>query len=108
MKIIISAVAAAALVVPSLATANDITVQGREAVSVTVSSADLNLSTVEGLQTLRSRMAKAIAATCNPGDRIGADMSPDFKCRQEMSAKGETQILQLAQRNAILGRVASN
>ncbi len=42
----------------------------------------------------RARVAKAVAATCNPGDRIGADMSPDFACRKSMQKVSEVRIAQ--------------
>ena len=34
----------------------------------------------------------------NPGDRVGADMKPDFRCRREMAANLEPTLYQLAQR----------
>jgi len=60
--------------------------QGREKVTISVSTEGLNLSSVEGVQRLRDRVDRAIAKACNPGDRLDADMSPDFQCRREMAS----------------------
>jgi UrcA family protein len=60
--------------------------RGREPVSINVSTAGLDLTSEQGARRLQARMNEVIAAACNPGDRLYADMSPDFRCRREMAA----------------------
>lgn len=60
--------------------------RGREPVSINVSTVGLDLTTQRGVRHLQVRMDQAIAAACNPGERLNADMSPDFRCRREMAA----------------------
>jgi UrcA family protein len=60
--------------------------RGREAVSINVSTEGLDLTSQQGVRRLQTRMDQAIATACNPGDRLNADMSPDFRCRREMAA----------------------
>ena len=48
----------------------------------------------------RRQMERQIAAVCNPGNRVGADMAPDFKCRNELASSLEPGIQQLAARAA--------
>jgi hypothetical protein len=45
---------------------------------------------------LRSQATRAIEKACNPGDRLNADMSPDFQCRREMAASLELALRQRA------------
>lgn len=105
MKTLSAAVAAIALfTVPTVASAS--TAQSREQVSVAVSTDGLDLSRPEHVERLRNRAARAIAAACNPGDRLNADLSPDWRCRAEMGANAEVAM------NRLIGvpnnRVASN
>ena len=78
--------------VPALASAPE----GREAVAVKVQTGDINLSDPAALDKARARLNRAIAAACNPGDRLNADMSPDWQCRREMAASAEPAMQQLA------------
>ena len=105
MKYIGAAVAAACLFASAAVSAE--APQGRENVSINVSSADLDLTTPQGVAQLQSRIDKAIAAACNPGDRIGADLSPDYKCRREMAANVQSTMQQIAAR-ATQSRFGSN
>jgi UrcA family protein len=60
--------------------------RGRETVSINVSTDGLDLTTQRGVRQLQVRMDRAIDSACNPGERLNADMSPDFRCRREMAA----------------------
>lgn len=80
--------------VPAIASAPE----GREAIAVTVQTSDINLSDPAAIRKAQLRLDRAIAAACNPGDRIGADMSPDWQCRREMAASAEPAMQQLANR----------
>ncbi len=64
----------------------------RENVALHISSDGVNFADPASVSAFRGRVAQEIARVCNPGDRIGADMSPDFKCRREMSASFEPSI----------------
>lgn len=102
MKTLAVALAATGLLVaPSMAMAGE-----REQVAVRVATADLDLSNPADVAQLRSRMNQAIAAVCNPGDRLNADMKPDWQCRQEMGANGEAKVAALV--GGRLNAVASN
>lgn len=103
MKYIGAAVAAACLFASAAVSAET----PRENVSVNVSSADLDLTTQVGVAQLQNRIDKAIAAACNPGDRVGADLSPDYKCRREMAANVQPTMQQIAAR-ATQSRFGSN
>jgi UrcA family protein len=105
MKYLGAAVAAACLFASAAVSAE--APQGRENVSINVSSADLDLTTPDGVAQLQGRIDKAIAAACNPGDRIGADLSPDYKCRREMAANVQPTMQQIAAR-ATQNRFGSN
>jgi len=95
MKYIAAALVAASLLAPASALAET---QVREPVSLAVSTQGLDLTRPAGVKALQSRMAKAIAAACNPGDRIGADLSPDYRCRQEMAAHVQPTLQRIAAR----------
>ena len=96
MKYIGAALAAASLFASPAVMAD--AGKGREQVSINVSTDGLNMATQEGLNSFQARVDKAIAAACNPGDRIGADLSPDYRCRREMAAKVQPTMQQLAAR----------
>jgi UrcA family protein len=105
MKYIAVALAAAGLFATSAFAAD--APQGREAVSIQVSTAGLDMTTMAGVEKFRDRVEKAVAAACNPGDRVGADLSPDFRCRREMAANVQPTIQQMAAR-ASESRFGSN
>lgn len=96
MKYIGVALVAAALLAPASVMAEP--PRGREPVSLAVSTQGLDLTQPAGVKALQSRMDKAIAAACNPGDRIGADLSPDYRCRREMAANVGPTLQQIAAR----------
>jgi UrcA family protein len=67
----------------------------RENVSLNVSASGVNFASPEAVAKYRADVQRQIAAVCNPGDRVGADMAPDFKCRREMAASMEPKVRQL-------------
>jgi len=82
MKFAGLAIAAAALVAGSTgAMANQ-----REAVSVKIETAGVDFTNPAEIATFQRSAERKIADACNPGDRINADLMPDFKCRKQMSA----------------------
>ena len=92
MKTITTAlVAACLLAVPAGLSAKD-----REPVSVRVSAQGVDFSNPQSVEQFRSRVSQEIAAACNPGDRVGADMTPDFQCRKEMASHFAPALDQLA------------
>lgn len=103
-------IALSALVLATVPTAAMAETQApkREPVSINVSTEGLDLSSANGMQTLRGRMSQAIAAACNPGDRLNANLAPDWQCRREMGAVAEAQIMRIASQSSAKGRVASN
>ena len=68
----------------------------REPIELRVSTAGLDLSNPQNLERLRSRVTKAIETACNPGNRINADLSPDWQCRREMGANATAALYTLA------------
>jgi len=80
---------------------------GREHIKLSVSRADLDLSNPQNIERLRLRISKAIETACNPGDRLNADMSPDWQCRREMGANA-TEILYTLARQGAPKALASN
>jgi UrcA family protein len=92
MKIFSAAIIAAALVAGSTGAF----AKARENVATRVSTAGVDFSDPASVAKFRARVAKAVEATCNPGDRIGADMSPDFACRKSMAKVSEVRIAQLS------------
>jgi UrcA family protein len=91
MKILPTALLAAALLAgPSTAFAGS-----REKISLPVTAAGVDFADPEAVARFRADAARQIAAACNPGDRIGADLAPDFKCRREMAASIEPKVKQL-------------
>lgn len=79
----------------------------REPVNLSISTEGLDLTNPRDVSRLRERMASAIAKACNPGDRLNADMKPDWQCRREMSAKADVTVTQLAMA-ATKGDIARN
>ena len=70
----------------------------REAVSLQVRAEGVNFADPVAVSALRREIERKIEAACNPGDRVGADLMPDFRCRREMAATLEPTIMQLAAR----------
>lgn len=80
--------------------------KARENVQVRVSTAGINFNDAESVAKFRTRVAKAVAVACNPGDRVNADMAPDFACRKSMAQVSETQIAALqAKSNSAMATV---
>ena len=95
MKTVTAALAAVSL----LAGASGAFAKARENVEFRVSTAGVNFADAESVAAFRARVAKQIAATCNPGDRINADTKPDFACRQSMAQVSETRIAALSNKS---------
>ena len=88
MKAMAIAMVACALSASSTgALAND-----RENVSLKTNVDAVDFADTKSVSAFRRDMAKQIAGICNPGDRLGADMAPDWKCRNEMAASLELTI----------------
>ncbi|MBC2669745.1 UrcA family protein [Novosphingobium piscinae] len=104
MKILPAALVAVALLAGSSAALAG----GREKVSLPVVANGVDFANPESVAKFRSAAARQIAAACNPGDRIGADLSPDFKCRREMSASIEPKVRQLVMAATNNARMATN
>lgn len=68
-----------------------------EQVALQVSTRGLDLATPEGAMALRKRVTRAIAYACNPGDRLNADLAPDYQCRQEMAVSAEPALAEITQ-----------
>ena len=81
-----------------LAGATAATAAERESVSLKVDTTDVNFADPASVAALRREVARQIDAACNPGDRVKADMKPDFKCRREMAANLDPTLTQLALR----------
>ena len=79
----------------------------REQVSFKVSTAGVDFANGESVAAFRRDMERRIAEACNPGDRMNADMSPDFKCRKELASTMEPSVQQLVMR-ATERRFAAN
>ena len=71
----------------------------REAVSLKVEAVGVNFADPANVASVRRQLERKIAAACNPGDRLDADMKPDFRCRREMAANLEPTLTQLAMRD---------
>lgn len=99
MKMFAVAAAAAGLLVVSAASATEAdSVDQREAVSVQVDASKVNFADPEAVAQFRRDVERQIAEACNPGDRLGADMKPDFECRRQMAANLEPTVTVLAAR----------
>jgi UrcA family protein len=81
-----------------LAGASAATAADRESVSLKVDAADVNFADPASVSALRRQVERQIEQVCNPGDRVDADMKPDFKCRREMAANLDPTLYQLAAR----------
>lgn len=71
---------------------------GREDVALKINTTGVNFGNVESVAAFRRDLSRQIAAACNPGDRLNADLAPDWKCRSEMSQSVEPVIQQLVAR----------
>ncbi len=70
----------------------------REDVSLKVNAAGVDFANPASIAEFRRATERQIAAACNPGDRVNADLSPDFKCRKQMAASLEPTVQRLAMR----------
>jgi len=104
MKTLYTALAAVAL----LAGSSTAFAAPRENVSLAVSSGNVDFTNPEAVAKFRQAMERQIAAACNPGDRVGADVSPDFQCRREMAASLNPKVQQLVMAAAGNSRMATN
>lgn len=68
----------------------------REDVALHISVSGVNFADPASVSSFRERVAREIAQVCNPGDRLGADLAPDFKCRRELAASFEPSIAAMA------------
>lgn len=94
----LAAAAAAGLLAAAIpATANEAPAQ-REAVTLRVNSAGVNFADPAAVAQFRRDVERQIAAACNPGDRVGADQKPDFRCRRELAASLEPTVTYMAAR----------
>lgn len=91
MKTIATMILAAGL----LAGAAGAQAAGREDAAFQMKTEGVNFADPASVAKFRRELNRQIAAVCNPGDRIGADMAPDFECRRQMAASVEPKILQL-------------
>jgi UrcA family protein len=90
MKFVTSALVAAAVIASSGAIAAP-----RESVAFRLNTAGVNFADPASVEAFRKDVDRQIAAICNPSDRIGADMKPDFRCRKEMKASVEPAVARL-------------
>ncbi len=70
----------------------------REQVALKINTASVNFADAASVNVFRRDIARQIAEICNPGDRLDADLSPDFKCRTQMAASVEPTIQKLVAR----------
>ena len=81
-----------------LAGASAATAAERESVSLKIDAASVNFADPASVAALRRQVERQIEQACNPGDRVNADMKPDFKCRREMAANLDPTLTQMALR----------
>lgn len=89
MKSLPTALAVAAMLAAAptfAATTFTATSPARETVSIRVSAQGADLNDPVEQARFNRKLTRAIAAACNPGDRLHADLSPDWQCRREMAA----------------------
>lgn len=70
----------------------------REQVALKIDTASVNFADAASVNAFRRDLSRQIADVCNPGNRLDADLSPDFKCRNEMAASIEPTIQKLVAR----------
>ncbi len=88
----------AALAVCLLVGATGANARPRENVSLTIPTASVDFANPVGVAAFREAVARQIALVCNLGDRLDADLSPDWQCRRELNASAEPAIRQMAAR----------
>lgn len=81
-----------------LAAASSASANERENVSLRVDTSNVNFADAESVAQFRREVERQIAQVCNPGDRLEADVTPDFRCRAEMRANLEPTVYRLAMR----------
>jgi len=108
MKTLPAALVAVALLAGSAMTGPAAFAASREKVAVPVAANGVDFANPEAVARFRAAAARQIAAACNPGDRIGADLAPDFKCRREMAASIEPKVRQLVMSATNNARMATN
>ena len=89
----IAMIAAGLLAGGSAATAAE-----REPVALKIDTAGVNFADPASVAAFRRQIERQIEEACNPGDRVDADIKPDFKCRREMAANLNPTLTQLAMR----------
>jgi UrcA family protein len=89
----IAMIAAGLLVGATSATAAE-----REPVALKVDTAGVDFADPASVAALRRQVERQIEEVCNPGDRVNADMKPDFKCRRQMTANLDPTLYQMAMR----------
>jgi UrcA family protein len=94
MKIIGIAILAAGI----LAGSSGAIAAERENVALKINTAGVDFSSAQSVAAFRRDLARQIEAACNPGNRLNADLAPDWKCRGEMAASVEPTIQQLVAR----------
>ena len=94
MKTLAIAMIAAGL----LAGASAATAAEREPVALKVDTAGVDFADPASVAALRREVERQIEEICNPGDRVNADMKPDFKCRRQMVANLDPALYQMAMR----------
>ena len=101
MKVLAIALAAASM----LATSAGVQAAKREQVSIKIDTSGVNFADPRSVADFREGLARQIADACNPGDRLNADMSPDFRCREELTESLEPKVRMLVA-NAMKGKFA--
>lgn len=103
MKIIGIMIAAAGI----LAGSSGALAAEREQVSFRIDAASVDFADAQSVSAFRREVARQIETLCNPGNRIKADLAPDWQCRRQMAASVEPAIQQLVAR-ATGQRLAAN
>ena len=92
MKYLVAALGAACV----LASASPALAKPREDIQLRLPTAGANLASPKEARELRAEAKRQIERACNPGDRLEADLSPDFQCRREMIASVDRALRQQA------------
>jgi len=67
--------------------------EGREQVAFKVNTDGVDFADANSVAAFRRDLGRQINEACNPGDRLKADLSPDFTCRSQMVASAEPAII---------------
>src|SRR5688500_3981508 len=70
----------------------------REPIALKVDTAGVDFADPADVAALRRQAERQIEQVCNPGDRVDADMKPDFTCRRQMTANLDPALYQMAMR----------